>query len=83
MYGPQAALIAESFSGRVRYSGASLGYQLSSIIAGGPAPLVATWLLSRYHSGRAIAVFILFCAVVSLISTAMLTDHTNRDIHEG
>src|SRR6185437_11718937 len=39
MYGPQAALIAESFSGRLRYSGASLGYQLSSVIAGGPAPL--------------------------------------------
>src|SRR5205823_6233998 len=48
MYGPQAALIAESFSSRVRYSGASLGYQLSSIFAGGPAPIVATWLLSRY-----------------------------------
>ena len=80
MYGPQAALIAESFSGRVRYSGASLGYQLSSIFAGGPAPLVATWLLARYQSGRAIAVFILFCAVVSLLSTSMLTDHTNRDI---
>src|SRR3954471_5894250 len=39
MYGPQAALIAESFTGRLRYSGSSLGYQLASIIAGGPAPL--------------------------------------------
>jgi MFS family permease len=83
MYGPQAALIAESFSGRVRYSGASLGYQLSSIVAGGPAPLVATWLFGRYHSGQVIAMFICFCAIVSLISTSMLTDHTNRDIHEG
>jgi MFS family permease len=81
MYGPQAALIAESFAGRVRYSGASLGYQLSSIFAGGPAPLIATWLLGRYHSGRAIALFILFCAVVSLVSTSLLTDHTNKDIH--
>ncbi len=43
-YGPQAALIAESFTGRLRYSGASLGYQLASVIAGGPAPLIATWL---------------------------------------
>src|SRR6476660_746670 len=42
MYGPQAALIAESFTERLRYSGASLGYQLSSLIAGGPAPLIAT-----------------------------------------
>ena len=36
MYGPQAALIAESFPGRLRHSGASLGYQLASVIAGGP-----------------------------------------------
>ena len=79
MYGPQAALIAESFSARVRYSGASLGYQLSSIIAGGPAPLIATWLLGRYHSGTAIAVFILVCALISLVSTSMLRDYTNRD----
>jgi len=79
MYGPQAALIAESFSARVRYSGASLGYQSSSVIAGGPAPLIATWLLARYHSGTPIAVFILVCALVSLASTALLTDYTNRD----
>jgi len=79
MYGPQAALIAESFSARVRYSGASLGYQLSSVIAGGPAPLVATWLLARYHSGTAIATFIAVCAVVSLVSTSLLRDYTNRD----
>ena len=64
MYGPQAALIAESFTGRLRYSGASLGYQLASIIAGGPAPLIATALFARYHSGYAIAVFILFCAIL-------------------
>ncbi len=79
MYGPQAALIAESFAGSVRYSGASLGYQLSSIIAGGPAPLIATWLFSTYRSGRAIAVFIAVCAAISLVSTALLTDHTGRD----
>src|SRR6202790_5440223 len=41
MYGPQAALIAESFTGRLRYMGAALGYQLASISAGGPAPLIA------------------------------------------
>ena len=43
-YGPQAAFIAESFPGTLRYSGASLGYQLASITAGGPAPLVAVYL---------------------------------------
>ena len=80
MYGPQAALIAECFTGRLRYSGASLGYQLASVIAGGPSPIVATWLLSRYGSGYAIAWFILACAMISIASTSLLTDYTNRDI---
>jgi MFS family permease len=80
MYGPQAALIAECFTGRLRYSGASLGYQLASVIAGGPAPLIATALFASYRSGYAIAVYILVCAVISLISAALLPDYTNRDI---
>ncbi len=80
MYGPQAAFIAESFTGRLRYSGASLGYQLASVIAGGPAPLIATWLLGVYHSGYAIAVYILFCAVVSIIAATMMPDYTGKDI---
>ena len=50
-YGPQAALIAEAFTPRLRYSGASLGYQLASIIAGGPAPLIATALFAAYPFG--------------------------------
>src|SRR5205085_11008719 len=69
MYGPQAALIAESFTGRLRYSGASIGYQLASIIAGGPAPLIATALYATYHSGYAIAWFISFRATISLLPT--------------
>jgi len=80
LYGPQAALIAESFPARLRYSGASLGYQLSSVFAGGPAPLIAAWLLGRYHSGLAVALFILACALITLAATAMLKDHTNQDI---
>jgi MFS family permease len=80
MYGPQAALIAESFTPRLRYSGASLGYQLASLIAGGPAPLIATALFARYHSGYAIAFYILVCSLISLAAAAMLKDYTNRDI---
>jgi metabolite-proton symporter len=79
-YGPQAALIAEAFTPRLRYSGASLGYQLASIIAGGPAPLIATALFAHYHSAYAIAVYIAACAVVSLISAAMMPDYTGKDI---
>jgi len=80
MNGPQAALIAESFTGRLRYSGASLGYQLASVIAGGPAPLIAAALFAKYKSGYAIAGYILACSIISLIATAMLKDYTNKDI---
>ena len=80
MYGPQAALIAESFTGRLRYSGASLGYQLASVIAGGPAPLIAAALFAKYKSGYAIAGYILVCSIISLIATARLKDYTNKDI---
>jgi metabolite-proton symporter len=79
-YGPQAALIAEAFTPRLRYSGSSLGYQLASIIAGGPAPLIATALFAAYHSGYAIAIYIAVCAVVSLISAAFMPDYTGQDI---
>ncbi len=82
MYGPQAALIAELFTGRLRYSGASLGYQLASIIAGGPAPLVATALFATYHSGMAIAIFIAGCAVISVIAASLVKDYTNKSIDE-
>jgi metabolite-proton symporter len=79
-YGPQAALIAEAFTPRLRYSGASLGYQLASIIAGGPAPLIATALFATYHSGYAISIYIAACAVVSLVAASFMPDYTGRDI---
>src|SRR5215510_5066387 len=82
IYGPQAALIAESFTGRLRYSGPSMGYQLASVIAGGPAPLIAAALFAHHHSGYAIAVYILACSLVSLAATAMLRDYTSTDISE-
>src|SRR3954467_2684372 len=80
LYGPQAALIAESFTGRLRYSGSSLGYQLASVIAGGPAPLIATWLFGTYHSTTAIAIYIAICAIITLVATALMTDYTGKDI---
>jgi MFS family permease len=82
VYGPQAALIAEQFTPRMRYSGASIGYQLASIIAGGPAPIVAAWLLAQYKSGTVIAVYIAICAVIAFIATLFMTEYSNREIHE-
>jgi metabolite-proton symporter len=80
MYGPQPAFIAESFTGRVRYSGASLGYHLASVIAGGPAPLIATWLYAEFQSAYAISAYILVCAILTIFAAAMMGDYTGKDI---
>jgi len=82
MWGPQAALIAECFTPRLRYSGASIGFQLASVIAGEPAPLIATALLAATGSGFMIAAYIAFCAIVSIVATIMMPDYTNRDISQ-
>jgi hypothetical protein len=78
-YGPQAALIAESFTGRLRYSGASLGYQLASVIAGGPAPLIATYLFAQTKNPYVISFYILGCCVVGLGAVALLKDRGAYD----
>jgi len=86
LYGPQAALISERFGTSLRYSGASLGYQLASITAGGPAPIIATYLVANSKtiigptapSYTLIACFIIFMAVVSFISTALLREYSGR-----
>jgi metabolite-proton symporter len=81
-YGPQASLIAESFPTGLRYAGAGLGYQLASVVAGGPAPLVATWLLAKTGSGYSIAAAILGCAVITLIAVALMHDYSKGDIDD-
>ncbi|MGH7110239.1 MAG: hypothetical protein ACREFK_07390 [Stellaceae bacterium] len=75
-------MIAEGFTPRLRYSGCSIGYQLASITAGGPAPIIATALLAAYGSGYVIAGYIAICAIISIIATALMTDHTGRDISQ-
>jgi hypothetical protein len=79
-YGPQAAMIAESFPTRLRYSGSSIGYQLASIFAGGPAPLIATALLASYKSSTPIAVYIALCAVISFIAAVLMPERAKQDI---
>jgi MFS family permease len=74
-YGPQAALIAEVFGTNVRYSGAGLGYQLASVIAGGPAPLIAAWILNDTGSSIGISWYIVGCCVVSLFALLLMPSH--------
>jgi metabolite-proton symporter len=73
MYGPQAALFAELFPVEVRYSGASLGYQIGSVVGGGLAPIVATALFVRFQSSNAIAIYLFVMCAVSLMSTVLLS----------
>jgi len=82
LYGTQAALIAEQFTPRMRYSGASIGYQLASVIAGGPAPLIAAWLFSIYKAGTPIAIYICICALIGFVATVFMTEYSRSEISE-
>ncbi len=79
-YAPQASLIAESFPTSLRYGGAGLGYQLASVVAGGPAALVATWLIHTFDTGYAVAVYMLISAGITLAACAALKDYSRSDI---
>ncbi|OXM75015.1 MFS transporter [Amycolatopsis sp. KNN50.9b] len=79
-YGPQAALIGESFPTHLRYGGAGLGYQLASVFAGGPAPLLATWLLHATGTPYSIAAYVVLSAVVTIVCVALLKDRSRADI---
>jgi len=83
MYGPQAALIGESFPTHLRYGGAGLGYQLASVFAGGPAPLVATWLLHETGTPFSISVYIVVAAVVTVVCCLALADRSRVNIDDA
>jgi len=75
-YGPQAALIAESFGTNLRYSGAGLGYQLASVIAGGPAPLIAAAILSHTGSSTWISIYIIGCCAFAAVALWLMPRRT-------
>ena len=73
MYGPQAALFAELFPPEIRYSGASIGYQLGAVVGGGFAPIIATALFAHYNSTFPIALYLAAVCAVSFVSVACLS----------
>lgn len=79
-HGPQAALIAESFTARLRYSGASLGYHLAALTAGGPALVVPMALLGAFHHSLPVAIYAGVCAAVSLAAVALLRDRSAQEL---
>ena len=74
-YGPQSSYIAENFPPGLAYAGSGLGYQTASLIAGGPAPLLATWMLPNF-GWQAIAVYIIACAAITLVAVVLLPDRS-------
>ena len=82
MYGPQAALYAEMFPADVRFSGASLGYQISSVFAGGLAPFIMTALLAATGASWSVSLYILGTAIVTFVSVLTIRERYRRDLYE-
>ncbi|HEY7443198.1 MAG TPA: MFS transporter [Vicinamibacterales bacterium] len=80
MYAPQAAFLSELFGTRVRYSGASLGAQLASVLAGGLSPFIATGLLRQYGSGGPLALYVIAMAVITIVSVLLATETMHEEI---
>ncbi|WP_120285190.1 MFS transporter [Rhodococcus rhodochrous] len=80
MFAPQAALFSEMFSAELRYSGASIGYQLASIFGGGLAPFIMTALLAWAGSSWAVSLYILGVAVITLVSVLSINERFQRDL---
>jgi metabolite-proton symporter len=81
MYGPQASFISEMFPTRVRYTGASMGYQLAGIVGGGIAPIIATALLNHYDSSLAVAVYVIAMLAVTAVCVLAAPETAKADLH--
>ncbi|MGV9797881.1 MFS transporter [Mycobacterium sp. NPDC003449] len=80
MYAPQPAIMAEMFPTRMRYSGVSLGYQVTSIVAGSVAPIIAVWLLRAYGSSVPIAVYLAIAALITLVAVVFARETKGVDL---
>lgn len=79
MYGPQAALFAELFDTEVRYSGASLGYQVGVLLGGGFTPMIATALFAYFANSLAVAFYMAGCCLISVICVSLLHSRRSKD----
>ena len=82
MYGPQAAFITELFPTRIRYSGVSIAYQLTSIVAGSLAPIIALWLYKQYDSATPVAIYVGVACAVSGISALLARETRGLELAE-
>ena len=80
MYGTQGAFFSELFGTRVRYSGASLGYQLASVFAGALSPLIAVALLGAFDSYVPVALYLMFMALITIVAVFFATESYQDDL---
>ncbi|KGN37773.1 MFS transporter [Knoellia subterranea] len=83
MYGPQAAFISEMFPTRVRYTGASMGYQLAGIVGGALAPIISTWLLDRYDSSLAVSGYVVAMLAITVVCVFLAPETSKADLGDG
>lgn len=81
MYGPQASFIAEMFPTKVRYSGASMGYQLAGILGGALAPIISVALLERYDTSLAVSLYVLAMLAVTTVCVLVAPETSRIDLH--
>jgi MFS family permease len=81
MYGPQAAFISEMFPTRVRYTGASMGYQLAGIFGGALAPIISVALLDRYDTSIAVSIYAVAMLLVTIICVLLAPETSKIDLH--
>src|SRR4051795_8102917 len=81
MYGPQASFIAELFPTRVRYTGASMGYQLAGILGGALAPIISVALLDRYDTSLAVSFYVVVVLVITMVCVFLAPETSRIDLH--
>jgi metabolite-proton symporter len=81
MYGPQASFIAEMFPTRVRYSGASMGYQLAGILGGALAPIISVALLDRYDTSLVVSLYVVAMLAVTIVCVLLAPETSRVDLH--
>lgn len=82
MYGPQAAFISEMFPTRVRYTGASMGYQLAGIVGGALAPIISTWLLDTFDSSLAVSGYVVAMLAITVICVLLAPETSKIDLND-
>ena len=81
MYGPQASFIAEMFPTKVRYTGASMGYQLAGILGGALAPIISVALLDRFDTSVVVSVYVVAMLLATIICVFLAPETSKTDLH--